>query len=116
VYEIKVKGLQEILDRLPDYSGRGIIRYLVLGIGSFLVGLCGMVGVTLWSRMESAPFILVNLRPIIPVLMVGIVEALGFGLIREVWKIVNNGYPIFRLGRTNTHFIMWQSGSPLSSQ
>ena len=81
-----VKGMGEFRQRLPDYPGRRVMHFAVVGLCSFLIGLGGMIGMDLWTRLGLAPPFVVGLEPVLPVLGMGVVEVLGYGLIYQVWR------------------------------
>ncbi|MHA1912809.1 MAG: methyltransferase [Promethearchaeota archaeon] len=83
---MKIKGLDKLKEKLPDFQGKDLIKVLVVAILSLCSSLIIMVFFDVFPRFLPDSNILNYFSTLFPVFGVCISLTIGFSLISQVWK------------------------------
>jgi protein-S-isoprenylcysteine O-methyltransferase Ste14 len=82
---MRIKGIDEFLEKLPDYRGKRILVVPLTAILSFLVSLGLMMFADLTPRLFPQVRVLQIIESLMPILSTLFFEALGLFLISRIW-------------------------------
>jgi protein-S-isoprenylcysteine O-methyltransferase Ste14 len=82
-----MKGLENLKERLPDYQGRRIIKFIVIVIIVFLISIVFQLIMDSLPRIFRESNILQILEPITPIFGSLIVLIIGFSLVYSFWRM-----------------------------
>ncbi len=82
-----MKGLENLKERLPDYQGGRIFKFVIIVIITFLISIVFQLMMDSLPRIFRESIILQILEPITPILGSLIVLIIGFSLVYSFWRM-----------------------------
>jgi protein-S-isoprenylcysteine O-methyltransferase Ste14 len=83
---MEFKGMDKLREKLPDYPGKRIYFFPLVGILAALLGYVFLIMLDLMPRLLSSVELLVTIEPFIPVLGTLLLGSFGFWMIGLLWS------------------------------
>jgi protein-S-isoprenylcysteine O-methyltransferase Ste14 len=87
---MKLKGIDKLREKLPDYPGNRIALFPLIGLVAAIVGYGFLIIFDVLPRIFSDILFLGIIEPLMPILGSLLLGILGFWLIGEVWRKRNS--------------------------
>jgi len=84
VVSVKLRGIEKLREKLPEYSGWRLLLLPLRGVGACAIGLFFMVFLDILPRAFRLPF-LVLMEPLLPPIGSALCLCIGVLLVRGVW-------------------------------
>ncbi|MFX0045643.1 MAG: methyltransferase family protein [Candidatus Hermodarchaeota archaeon] len=82
---MKLKGIDKLYEKLPDYPGKRLVILPIFGLLVLLLGLAFMLVLDTVSRLMPGVPLLAALEPLLPVLGSVITVGAGISFVRRLW-------------------------------
>ena len=81
-----MKGLENLKERLPDYQGKGIFKFIIIVIITFLSSIVFQLIMDSIPRIFRDSYVLQILEPLTPIFGSLIILIIGFLLVYSFWR------------------------------
>ncbi|MHA1480910.1 MAG: methyltransferase family protein [Candidatus Thorarchaeota archaeon] len=83
---MKLKGIDKLREKIPNYEGKKILIFPVLGMISCIAGVSFQILLDVLSRINPGIQILAIIEPVLPVIGSVIVATIGLRLVTKLWR------------------------------
>lgn len=83
---LKLKGIDKIQEKLPDYEGKKILTFPLLGMLICILGVSLQILLDVISRIHPGIQFLTIIEPALPVIGSILVAAVGLRLVTKLWR------------------------------
>lgn len=87
---MKLKGMEKLREKLPDYSGRKILQIPLKALIIAILAYLFLIGLDILPRIFSGISILVMVEPFLPIIGTLLVATIAIWLIGTVWSRKDN--------------------------